>query len=86
MTKSVDIPDELHDLLVARAKQEGLSVTEYLMRELVLNSHGKAEVVERIRNRTPVDLGISVAELVREGREARDCELTDKWASSTPRH
>jgi hypothetical protein len=88
MGKIVEIPEVLHDVLTARAAIAGLSLSEYLARELDVDAgHGraKAEVLERIRSRPPVDLGITTADLVREGREERDRKLTDRWSSSMPR-
>lgn len=84
MGKVVEIPEALHDALSARAAGEGLSLSEYLVRELDVYAKGpKAQVLERIRSRRPVDLGITAADLIREGREERDRELTDTWSSLT---
>lgn len=87
MAKTVEIPDELHDALAERAEEEGLSVSAYITRELGNADHtmAMARLLERIRRREPVDLGISAADLIREGREERVRELTDRWLSSTPR-
>ncbi|HEV7240793.1 MAG TPA: toxin-antitoxin system HicB family antitoxin [Thermoanaerobaculia bacterium] len=87
MAKTVEIPDELHDALVARAEEEGLSLSDYVVRELESTEQTgvAADLLERIRSRPPVDLKITAAELIREGREERDRELTDRWSSSTPR-
>jgi len=87
MAKTVEIPDELHEELVARALKEGLSLADYLVRELESAEHPvvTGELLERIRSRPAIDLGITAAELIREGREERDRELTDRWSSSTPR-
>lgn len=88
MAKTVEIPDELHEALEARARVRGISLNEYIAHELDAQAGGKgavADLLDRIRSRPPVDLGISAADLIREGREERDRQLTDKWLSSTPR-
>jgi hypothetical protein len=87
MAKTVEIPDEFHEQVEARARERGLSVDEYVAHVLDVapeRDRTPAEVLERIRNRQPVDLGISAAELIREGREERTRQLTDTWLSSTP--
>lgn len=84
MGKVVEIPEALHDALSLRAAGEGLSLSEYLVRELdPLAKEPKAKLLERIRGRQPVDLGMSAADLIRDGREERDRELTARWSSST---
>lgn len=88
MAKTVEIPDELHEALEMRARARGISLNEYIAHELDSRSNGKravADLLERIRSRPPVDLGVSAADLIREGREERARQLTDKWLSSTPR-
>lgn len=88
MAKTVEIPDELHDALADRAQKEGVTLPAFVereLRELVESGRAKDALLERIRSRSAVDLGISAADLIREGREERDRELSDRWLSSTPR-
>lgn len=76
MSKTIqvrDLPDRLHDELVRRAKTKRMSLTRYV--EAVLEREvarpPAEEVFERIARRSPVDLGGSVAEILREERERR---------------
>ena len=51
---------------------EGLSVNDSVADVLDVAPSGErtlAELLERIRNREPIDLGIPSADLIREGRE-----------------
>jgi hypothetical protein len=86
MGKTVQIPDELHEALEARARAEGVSMGEYLahVMGMTMSRCTPVEVLERIRSREPVDLGISAADLIRQGREERTLQLTEPWLSSTP--
>lgn len=88
MGKVVELPEAVHDALTARAAIAGLSLPEYLARELDADrAYGqtKAEVIERIRSRPRVDLVVTTADLVREAREEHDREILVRWSSSTPR-
>lgn len=75
-----NVPEEVHRTLKARAAKAGMSLSEYLLRDLVRDAHRPTfeEVVERIRQRAPVHLGVDVAELIREEREARDLLATER--------
>jgi hypothetical protein len=77
---NVCVPEDIHRTLKARAAQEGLSVSEYLLREPddLAERPTMAEVIERIRNRPRVRTKFSAAELIREAREERDRELVDR--------
>jgi len=80
----VEIPDELHEQLEERARERGLSVDEYVVHVLDIapvRDRTLEELLERIRSREPVDLGICAADLIREGREERGRQLTDQWSS-----
>jgi predicted DNA binding CopG/RHH family protein len=88
MAKTVEIPDELHEALEARAAKEGLPLQTYVARALrtvAEDDQARAELLERIRNRSAVDLGVAAADLIREGREERTRTLTERWSSSTLR-
>ncbi|HEV8687494.1 MAG TPA: hypothetical protein VGQ84_09470 [Gaiellaceae bacterium] len=65
-----NVPDRLHRELKRRAKVRGQTLTAYveeiLEREVARPS--REELFARIRSREPVDLGVSVAELIREER------------------
>jgi plasmid stability protein len=68
-----NVPDPLHRQLKVRAAAEGLSLSDYLIRELrVLVSYpDQAELVARIRARGPIKVSMSPAEAIRLERESR---------------
>ena len=68
-----NVPDALHRTLKARAALEGLSLSDYLRRELerVAERPSRAELLDRIAKRTSVRSRKSAAEMVREARERR---------------
>ncbi len=68
-----NVPDAIHRTLKARAAKAGMSLSDYLLRELqhVAATPTLEEMRERIRRLPPVKLPISVAEAVRREREAR---------------
>lgn len=68
------VPDEAHRRLRARAAMAGMSLSEYALAELLrsLETPTPAELAERIRRRTPVDLPEGLAaQLIRAERDAR---------------
>jgi negative regulator of replication initiation len=85
MGKTVEIPDELHALLEEQARPTGLSVSAYLAHVLALKVQTRTppEVLDRIRSRPRVNLGIDAADLINEGREERTQQLIEPWLSST---
>jgi plasmid stability protein len=84
MAKTLEIenvPDATHEALVARAEQDGLSVSAYVLRELqkqVAAETKSDELLARIRRLPRVDLGdLTAADLIREGREERIDQVID---------
>jgi antitoxin FitA len=75
-----NVPEDVHRTLKARAAKEGLSLSEYLLRDIVDRaSHPTiAELSERISRRDPVRGDFSAAEIIREEREARDRQLAGR--------
>jgi plasmid stability protein len=69
-----NVPEDLHRTLKAKAAKEGMSLSEYLLREVgdLAERPTIAEISERIRKRTRVQLDVSVADLIREEREERE--------------
>jgi hypothetical protein len=69
-----DVPDRLHRELVRRARESGMTLTEYIQRilEREVSRPPIADVLARIAARTPVDLGASSAEVIRAERTARE--------------
>jgi plasmid stability protein len=75
-----NVPDDVHRTLKARAAKEGVSLSEYLRREVLdfAQRPTLAEVTERIRSRPMIRSEIPAAELIREAREERERELDDR--------
>jgi antitoxin FitA len=72
-----NVPEEVHRTLKARAARQGMSLSEYLLRDVVelASRPTLEEMVERVRSRPLVRTKVSAAELVREAREERGREL-----------
>jgi len=68
-----NVPDDVHRSLKARAALEGQSLSEFALRELqrTLDRPTRAELVERVRSRTPTVSDETAAEAVRAERDAR---------------
>lgn len=66
------VPDDVHGRLKAQAAQAGLSLSDYLVREVTLIARQPTlqDVVERIRKREPVSVSEDSAAAVRAEREA----------------
>lgn len=67
------VPDELHRKLKARAAMEGLSLSDYLLREVraIADRPTVAELQARILRRVPVKPRETPAKAVRAERDAR---------------
>lgn len=68
-----NVPDSVHRRLKARAAEEGLTLSDYLLREVTYLAElpTVAELTERIRQREAVgDLGESTVEMIRRARDA----------------
>lgn len=66
-----NVPDSLHRTLKARAALDGLSLSDYLLREIerVAERPTLEEIKERLRHRKAVLLKVSPADAVRGERE-----------------
>jgi plasmid stability protein len=76
MSKMVQIrnmSDDLHRTLKMRAAAEGLSLSDYLLRELEKTAQYPSveELRRRLASRAPARKPYTTAEWVREGRESR---------------
>ena len=73
MVQIRNVPDELHRKLKARAALAGMSISEYLLREMErsLERPTREELLERLRSRQRVEPTESVVEAVRAEREGR---------------
>ena len=72
-----NVPDDVHRTLKARAATRGMTLSEYLRREVVdlASRPTVAELSERIRKRPRVRGDFSAAEIIREERDAREQQL-----------
>ncbi len=73
MVQIRNVPDELHRKLKSRAALSGMSISEYLLREIErsLERPTREELLKRLQSRDPVELRESVAEAVAAEREGR---------------
>ena len=73
MVQIRNVPAEFHRRLKARAAVEGMSMSEYILREVgkALERPSRAEVLERLRSRPLRRLKRTAADLIRAEREAR---------------
>jgi antitoxin FitA len=75
-----NVPDDVRRTLEERAAREGISLSDYLLRDLVELASRPAleETVERVRRRPMVRSRSFAAELIREARDERVRELEDR--------
>jgi plasmid stability protein len=73
MVQVRNVPTELHRRLKARAAMEGLSMSDYILRELrkALDRPTREEVLERLRSAPPGRLRPSAADVIRHERNSR---------------
>ncbi len=73
MVQIRNVPDDLHRKLKARAALAGMSISEYLLREMErsLSRPTPEELLRRLQSRGRVVLTESVAEAVAAEREGR---------------
>ena len=66
-----NVPDELHRRLKTRAAQAGMSLTDYLLNEVrkIAEQPTWEEFRARLAQRSPVELSIEPAEIIREMRD-----------------
>jgi len=65
-----NVPPELHKKLKAKAAAAGMSLSEYLLREVeeVAARPSLAEMLERLSKLPPIELPESAADIIREMR------------------
>ena len=68
-----NVPEELHRRLKVRAATAGMSLSDYLLREIrqVAEQPTIEELWARIKRRPPVELRVNPADLIREERGRR---------------
>lgn len=73
MVQVRNVPTELHRRLKARAAVEGLSMSEFVLRELrkALDRPTRQELLDRLRAQPLRKLGRGAAQVIRDERAAR---------------
>lgn len=73
MVQIRNVPSELHRRLKARAAIEGLSMSDYVLRELrkALERPTRQEILERLAKRPVRRLQTTAADVIRAERDAR---------------
>jgi len=68
-----NVPDDLHRKLKARAALEGVSMSEFALREIkrAIDRPSRADVLDRIADLPEVNLPESAAAVLRRERESR---------------
>jgi hypothetical protein len=68
-----DVSDQVHSTLKARAAREGMSLSDYLKRELERTAEQPSlrEWLERVRQAKPIPLKRSAEQMIRELRDGR---------------
>jgi plasmid stability protein len=68
-----NVPNEIHSQLKARAALEGMSLSDYLLREVrrVVDRPSLIELRERLRSRRPIRTRVKPAKAVRAERDRR---------------
>jgi plasmid stability protein len=73
MVQIRNVPDSVHRKLRARAAMEGMSLSEFLLREIrrVSEVPTRTELLERIAGRSPVETKGRVVAMLRAERDGR---------------
>lgn len=73
MVQIRNVPDSVHRRLKARAAHLGLSMSDYVLREIerLLERPTREELLARIARLPPIDLDPPPSEILREERERR---------------
>ena len=73
MVQIRNVPADVHRRLKARAALEGMSMSDYVLREIgkALERPTRQEVLERLRSRPPRRLRPSAAAILRAERDSR---------------
>ena len=73
MVQIRNVPVDFHRRLKARAAIEGMSMSDYILREVgkALDRPTRQEVLERLRGPAPRHLKRKAADVIREERDAR---------------
>ncbi|MCP9488238.1 MAG: hypothetical protein MSC30_20550 [Gaiellaceae bacterium MAG52_C11] len=65
-----NVPDDLHRTLKVRAAENGMTLSDYVLSELeaIAAKPTLAELMERISQREPLDIGDAAVRIIREHR------------------
>jgi plasmid stability protein len=68
-----DVPDQVHSTLKARAAREGMSLSDFIKRELerTVERPSMREWLELVQQAKPIPAKRSAAQIIRELRDAR---------------
>jgi antitoxin FitA len=68
------VPDDLHRKLKSRAAMEGLSLSDYVLREIrqIADRPTMSEMMERLARLDPVNMKTSPVKILRALRDGRD--------------
>jgi len=68
-----DVPDDVHGTLKSRADREGMSLSDFLKKELARTAERPSmqEWLERARKAKPIRAKRSPAQVIREARDSR---------------
>ncbi|MBI4310369.1 MAG: hypothetical protein HY681_01200 [Chloroflexi bacterium] len=68
-----NVPDNVHRTLKERAARHGMSLSEYLLREIeaIAERPTMEEILERLSKHERVNPSVSVADLIRQDRDSR---------------
>ncbi|HET6751040.1 MAG TPA: hypothetical protein VFL71_17460 [Actinomycetes bacterium] len=81
------VPEDVHARLKARAAKAGMSLSDYLLREITWMASRPTwdEFFAEVDPEGPIADDVDWAEVIREGREERDRELMARiWADDHP--
>lgn len=72
-----NVPHAMHSELRRRARQEGTTIRDYVMKLIERDQRlpSKRDWLDRVSELAPVQVSQSAAEVIREAREERDREL-----------
>jgi hypothetical protein len=68
-----NVPDDVHRKVKVRAAQEGMTLSDYLLREVTLMTSipTRAELRERLERLPPIDADQEIVDVIRADRESR---------------
>lgn len=80
MVQVRNVPVEIHRKLKARAAEEGISLSEYVLRDMRKSAERltNKEIMERLAKLPPIITKTSSADMVRQAREERIRELDER--------